>query len=127
LPAVFQPTMLRGGSQPVRNLNLLPGVTLSQRRETMRLVQDLNAASLPPGDEELSARIRSYELAFRMQTEAPRTFDLSGETRQTLDRYGLGAEPTDDYGRRCLLARRLVENGVRFITVISGGGSANTQ
>ena len=127
LPAVYQPTMLRSGPQPVRNLNLPSGVTLSRRRETMRLLHDLNAASLPSGDEELSARIRSYELAFRMQTEAPRVFDLAGETRQTLDLYGVGAEPTDDYGRRCLLARRLVENGVRFITVVSGGGPANMQ
>ncbi len=127
LPAVYQPTMLRSGPQPVRNLDLPPGVTLSQRRETIRLIEDLNAASLPPGDEELSARIRSYELAFRMQAEAPRLFDLSGETRPTLDMYGVGAESTDDYGRRCLLARRLVENGVRFITVVSGGGPANMQ
>jgi hypothetical protein len=127
LPAVFQPTMLRSGPQPVRNLNLPAGVTLSERQETMRLINDLNAASLPPGDTELSARIRSYELAFRMQTEAPGMFDLSGETRQTLDMYGVGAEPTDDYGRRCLLARRLVEQGVRFITVVSGGGPANMQ
>jgi hypothetical protein len=127
LPAVYQPTVLRSGSQPVRNLNLPPGITMSQRRETMRLIEDLNTASLPPGDEELSARIRSYELAFRMQTEAPRLFDLSGETRHTLDSYGVGAESTDDYGRRCLLARRLVENGVRFVTVVSGGGPANMQ
>lgn len=127
LPAVYQPTMLRSGPQPVRNLTLPPGVTMAQRRETMRLIQDLNEASLPPGDEELSARIRSYELAFRMQIEAPRLFDLASETRQTLERYGVGAEPTDDYGRRCLLARRLVENGVRFITVVAGGGPANMQ
>ncbi len=58
-----------------------------------------------------------------MQTEAPQVFDLSGETRETLALYGVGAEPTDDYGRRCLLARRLVEKGVRFIVVVSGGGA----
>lgn len=127
LPAVFQPTMLRSGPQPVRNLNLPPGVTMAQRQETMRLINDLNAASLPPGDEELSARIRSYELAFRMQTEAPGLFDLTGESPQTLNLYGVGSEPTDDYARRCLLARRLVERGVRFITVVSGGGPANMQ
>jgi hypothetical protein len=127
LPAVYQPTMLRSGPQPVRNLNLPPGVTMEARRETMRLIHDLNAASLPPGDEELSARIRSYELAFRMQAEAPRVFDLSEESRHTLDSYGVNVDPTDDYGRRCLLARRLVENGVRFVTVVSGGGPANMQ
>ncbi len=58
-----------------------------------------------------------------MQTEAPQVFDLSGETRQTLDLYGVGIEPTDNYGRRCLLARRLVEKGVRFLVVVSGGGA----
>jgi hypothetical protein len=127
LPAVYQPTMFRSGPQPVRNLGLPPGVTLPQRRETVRLIRDLNAATLDPEDEELSARVRSYELAFRMQTEAPGVFVLSGETRQTQALYGIGAAPTDDYGRRCLLARRLVEQGVRFVVVVSGGGAGNLQ
>jgi hypothetical protein len=127
LPAVFQPTMFRSGPQPVRNLHLPPGVTPPQRRATVRLIRDLNGATLDPDDEELNARIRSYELAFRMQTEAPGVFDLSGETRQTLALYGVGAAPTDDYGRRCLLARRLVERGVRFVVVVSGGGPGNLQ
>src|SRR5205823_2018128 len=121
------PTMFRGGPQPVRNLGLPPGVTPGQRRETVRLIRDLNEATRAPDDEELSARIRSYELAFRMQTEAPEVFDLSGEPRQTLAAYGVGVQPTDDYGRRCLLARRLVERGVRFVVVVSGGGPANEQ
>jgi hypothetical protein len=127
LPAVYQPTMFRPGPQPVRNLSLPPGVSLPERRETIRLIQRLNEATLDPADAELNARIRAHELAFRMQTEAPALFDLSGETRQTLEMYGVGSEPTDDYGRRCLLARRLVENGVRFIVVVSGGGAANSQ
>jgi len=127
LPAVYQPTMFRSGPQPVRNLGLPPGVSLSQRRETVQLIRDLNTAALPGEDAELAARIRSYELAFRMQTEAPQLFDLNGETRQTLEMYGVGTEPTDDYGRRCLLARRLVENGVRFTVVVSGGGAGNLQ
>ncbi|MGH7224189.1 MAG: DUF1501 domain-containing protein, partial [Gemmataceae bacterium] len=123
LPAVYQPVMFRGGSRPVRNLDLPDGVSLSQRRETVALIRSLNEAALDPDDDELAARIRSYELAFRMQTEAPHVFDLSGETRQTLDLYGVGVAPTDNYGRRCLLARRLVEKGVRFLVVVSGGGS----
>ncbi len=127
LPAVFQPTMLRGGPQPVRNLDLPAGVTLPQRRETMQLIRALNEATVSPDDEELSARIRSYELAFRMQTEAPGVFDLSSETHRTLQLYGVGGPPTDDYGRRCLLARRLVERGVRFVVVVSGGGPADQQ
>jgi hypothetical protein len=123
LPAIYQPTMFRGGPRPVRNLDLPAGVGLPQRRATVDLIRSLNEASLEPDDEELEARIRSYDLAFKMQTEAPQVFDLSGETRETLALYGVGVEPTDNYGRRCLLARRLVEKGVRFLVVVSGGGS----
>jgi hypothetical protein len=122
LPAVYQPVMFRGGSQPIRNLDLPPGVRLSRRRETAKLIRALNEATREPDDDELAARIHSYELAFRMQTEAPQVFDLSGETQQSLDLYGVGLEPTDNFGRRCLLARRLVEKGVRFLVVVSGGG-----
>ncbi len=123
LPAVYQPVMFRGGSRPIRNLDLPQGVRREQRRETANLIRSLNEATLEPDDDELAARIHSYELAFRMQTEAPQVFDLSGETRQTRELYGIGAQKTDDYGRRCLLARRLVEKGVRFLVVVSGGGA----
>src|SRR5262249_7017589 len=127
LPAVYQPTMFRHGPQPVRNLGLPSDVTLAQRRDTVDLIRNLNKASATEDDEELSARIASYELAFRMQTEAPEVFDVAGETKQTLESYGVGDKTTDDYGRRCLLARRLVEKGVRFIVVVSGGGAGNLQ
>jgi hypothetical protein len=127
LPAVHQPTMLRGGPRPVRNLDLPPGISPTQRRETAGLIRALNEASAPAGDDELEARLASYELAFRMQMEAPAVFDLSGETAETQKLYGVGTEPTDDYGRRCLLARRLVERGVRFVVVVSGGGPGNLQ
>jgi hypothetical protein len=126
LPAVHQPTTLRGGPRPVRNLDLPPGVAMAQRRETVRLIRELNEAA-GTQDDDFAARVRSYDLAFRMQTEAPATFDLSGETKKTLQLYGVGAQPTDDYGRRCLLARRLVEKGVRFVVVVSGGGPATLQ
>ena len=127
LPSVYQPTMFRPGGRPVLNLDLPPGVTPARRRRTLDLIRDLDRATLEPGDEELDARIRSYDLAFRMQTEAPTVLDLSRETRETLDLYGVGREPTNDYGRRCLLARRLVEHGVRFVCVVSGGGPGNLQ
>ncbi len=127
LPAVYQPTVFSAGPHPVRNLSLPPGISLAQRRETVRLIRGLNEATLAPEDEELNAHIGSHELAFRMQTEAPALFDISGETRQTQELYGVGTDATDDYGRRCLLARRLVENGVRFIVVVAGGGAANSQ
>jgi hypothetical protein len=131
LPALFQPTMLRGGAKPVRNLDLPKHVSPSERAATIDLIRQLNQAGfpagLPAGDEELAARLSAYELAFKMQTEAPEAFDLNRETRATLDLYGIGQPATDDYGRRCLLARRLVERGVRFTVVVSGGGAATTQ
>ncbi len=127
LPAVYQPTMLRPGDTPVRNLALPADVPLAKRRQTLELIQRLNASELPADDDELAARWSAYELAFKMQLAAPRVFDLSAETRETLDLYGVGREPTDDYGRRCLFARRLVERGVRFSVVVSGGGPGNKQ
>ncbi len=127
LPAAHQPTMFRPGQRPVLNLDLPPGVSMAQRRETIRLIRGLNEANPAPQDDEFSARINTYDLAFKMQMEAPSVFDLSRESLETLDLYGVGKEPTDDYGRRCLLARRLVETGVRFICVVSGGGPGNKQ
>jgi Protein of unknown function (DUF1501) len=127
LPAVYQPTMFRGSERPVRNLDLPAGIPLAQRRRTMDLIRRLNEANPAPADAELESRIDAYDLAFRMQTEAPEVFDLSGEPRETLQLYGVGTEPTDDYGRRCLLARRLVEKGVRFQVVVAGGGPGNLQ
>jgi hypothetical protein len=126
LPAVYQPTMLGSGPRPIRNLDLPPGVTPAERRKTAELIHDLNEAN-NDGDDEFAARIRSYDLAFKMQTEAPELFDLTKERKETLDLYGVGTKPTDDYGRRCLLARRLVEKGVRFVVVVSGGGAGNMQ
>jgi hypothetical protein len=127
LPAAYQPTMFRPGNNPVLNLDLPSHVDLKNRRRTLKLVRELNEATLQPGDDELEARLNSYDLAFRMQTRAPEIFDLRQETRETLDLYGVGREPTNDYGRRCLMARRLVENGVRFVCVVSGGGPGNMQ
>jgi membrane-anchored protein YejM (alkaline phosphatase superfamily) len=75
-----------------------------------------------PGGSELAARITSYELAYRMQSAAPEAVDLTQETQQTLQQYGVGSEPTDEFGRNCLVARRLVERGVRFVQLYSGGG-----
>ena len=127
LPAAFQPTMFRPGATPVRNLNLPSTVTLAERRRTVELIRQLNEAHLPPNDDELTARIESYSRAFHMQTEAPQVFDIADETAETLKLYGVGNPTTDDYGRRCLLARRLVERGVRFTCVVSGGGAGNKQ
>lgn len=127
LPAIYQPTMFRPGQRPVLNLDLPAHVDAAQRQRTLQFLRDLNEANLDPADEEFHARINAYDVAFRMQSEAPEVLDLSQEPQETLDLYGIGREPTHDYGRRCLLARKLVESGVRFTCVVSGGGPGNMQ
>jgi hypothetical protein len=102
-------------------------VTPQLRRKTIDLIRGLNEDNLPGEDQEFAARISAYDTAFKMQTEAPQIFDISKEPQETLDMYGVGDPKTDDYGRRCLLARRMVENGVRFVCVVSGGGSGNQE
>src|SRR5262249_59026742 len=99
-----------GGARALRNLELPEGGPPARRRDTLQLMRDLTEAGRPRGadDSEFAARLSTYDLAFRMQTEVPELFDLSSETRETLALYGVGTAPTDDYGRRCLLARRLV-------------------
>ena len=127
LPAVFQPTMFRPGSKPVLNLDLPPGTSLQDRRKTLELIHALDSADMQSGDAEFAARMNSYDLAFKMQTEAPATFDLSTEQAKTKEMYGIGTPLTDDYGRRLLMARRLVEKGVRFVCAVSGGGPGTDQ
>ncbi len=127
LPAVYQPTMLRAGKKPILNLDPPPGLSNEKRRDTVQLIRELNQANLKANDDEFAARINAYDLAFRMQMEAPEIFDLTREPQETLDLYGVGKQPTDDYARRCLLARRMVEKGVRFACVVSGGGPGNLQ
>ncbi|MDX2269176.1 MAG: DUF1501 domain-containing protein [Bryobacter sp.] len=127
LPAVYQPTMMRPGKRPVLNLDLPAGVEIEERSKTVKYIKALNRAAMNGEDTELEARIAAYDLAFKMQMEAPEIFDIRKEDAKTLEMYGVGKEPTDDYGRRCLLARRLVEKGVRVVTVVSGGGPGNLQ
>src|SRR5262249_30537639 len=90
-------------------------------------IQRMNQVDLDPKDAELSARIATYELAYRMQQHAPEAVDLSKETAATKEAYGLDQPHTADFGTRCLLARRLVERGVRFVQLYSGGGPLVTQ
>jgi hypothetical protein len=121
LPSVYQPSILRAGKKPVLNLDLPEGVSLEQRKKTLALIRELDNSTMTPGDDEFSARLSTYDLAFKMQTEAPAVFDLATETDNTQSMYGLADPVTDDFGRRCLLARRLVEKGVRVVCVTSGG------
>jgi hypothetical protein len=117
LPPLYQGTRFRATGSPV--LNLKPDVeqpaeiTQMQRDLLGRLDRMHKAAR--PGQPNLDARIASYELAARMQLAASEALDLSKETKATLEMYGVGKQPTDSYGRRCLIARRLVERGVRFV------------
>ena len=127
LPAAFQPTVFRSGNRPVLNLALPTGVSQEGRRRTLDLIHELNTATIRPGDQEFQARLNSYDLAFRMQMSAPDILNLSKETKDTLALYGADREPTRDYGQRCLLARKLVESGVRFVCVVSGGGPGAMQ
>jgi uncharacterized protein (DUF1501 family) len=117
--------MFRPGAKPVPNLDLPASVTPAERRKTLDLLHSFNQANLGEENPEFAARMSAYDIAFKMQTEAPEIFDLSKEPKETLEMYGVGTEPTNDYGRRCLLARRLIEKGVRFVCVVSGGGGGS--
>jgi hypothetical protein len=127
LPTVYQGTLFRKGSSPILNLQPPAGVTPDRQRRTVDLLQQMNKVDLDPDDSELAARISTYELAFRMQQHAPEAVDLRQETAATRASYGLDEPRTADFGTRCLLARRLVERGVRFVQLYSGGGPIVTQ
>ena len=127
LPTVYQGTLFRKGANPIQNLKPPPDTSTAQQRRTFDLVKKLNELDLDPEDTELSARIASYELAFRMQQHAPEAVDLTKEAAETRKAYGLDNARTADFGTRLLLARRLVERGVRFVQVYSGGGPLITQ
>ena len=122
LPARFQGTPLRPEGSPILNLNPPAAVSPQRQRENLDLLAQLNRQHLAsrPGRGELEARIASYELAYRMQTEVPGVLDLDGESQATLDAYGVGEAATDAFARKCLLSRRLVENGVRFVQAYAG-------
>ncbi|MBI2684712.1 MAG: DUF1501 domain-containing protein [Acidobacteria bacterium] len=125
LPAIHQGTPLRSTGSPVLDMRPPAGVTADEQRVTLDLLHSLNARHQQrhPDHAELAARIESYELAFRMQAEMPRVLDLRSEKPETLAMYGIGGtnQDADAIGRRCLLARRLVEAGVRFVQVIVMG------
>lgn len=122
LPATYQGTTLRNGPAPILNARPAPGTDPREQREMFDLLNWYNQKHLESraDDSTLGARLASYELAFRMQTAAPELADLSKETDATRRLYGVGEKRTNDFGSRCLLARRLVERGVRFVQVWSG-------
>lgn len=123
LPAYYQGTALRPTGSPILDLNPPPGVTRDVQRQNLDLLARLNTdhAQRHPNHDELAARMASYELAFRMQAKVPGILDITKEDAATLEMYGVGDHETDEFGRKCLLARRLIERGVRFVQVFSGG------
>ncbi|MDE0127698.1 MAG: DUF1501 domain-containing protein [Bryobacterales bacterium] len=125
LPASYQGTHFRSDGPPVLDLRPPSGVTDSRQRSRLDLLQVLNRhhAGRLPADSELDARIEAYELAYRMQSAAPAAVDVDKETEATKRLYGLDEKETARFGTNCLLARRLVERGVRFIEVYCGSGS----
>lgn len=127
LPAVYQGTLLRRGANPLLHLKPPADITPSRQRATIDFIKQMNEKDLDLSRSDLAARIASYELAFRMQSHAPEAVDLSKESEKTKNNYGLNDKKTSDFGTRCLLARRLVERGVRFVQLYSGGGPLVTQ
>jgi hypothetical protein len=124
MPAAYQGTLFRGKGSPLLDLATPQGTSDRTQRASLDLLKQLNEEhrQTRPGDSELAARIESYELAYRMQTSAPEVVNLDKEDAKTRARYGLDDKQTADFGRKCLITRRLLEKGVRFIQLYSGGG-----
>jgi hypothetical protein len=124
LPAAYQGTLFRNGDTPIVDLNRSQDMTSAQQRSELDLLKWINEkhSAERSNTSELDARIASYELAFRMQTKAPELVDLSRESDATRKLYGLDDPLTEPFGRQCLLARRMVERGVRFVKLLHGAG-----
>lgn len=125
LPAVYQGTLFRQGPNPILNTKLAPGDSPERQRARLAFLESQNRDYLAqhPDDSTLEARIRSFELAYALQKSGPEVVDLSAETEETKALYGLDQPATATFGRNCLLARRLVERGVRFVELYCGSGS----
>jgi hypothetical protein len=125
MPSVYQGTKFRDGSTPILHLAPPEGISPARQRHKLDFVRELDQIhrSRRTEDDQLEARIAAYELAYRMQSAAPKVVDLTDETEQTRRLYGLDQKETAHTGRNCLLARRLVERGVRFVQLYFGSGS----
>ncbi len=123
MPASYQGTVLRSAGDPILDLKRPEGMTAPMQRRMLDTLRDFNSdhAAAHPDNSNLAARIASYELAFNMQRHAPEAVDLGRETEATRELYGINDPRTQEFGRRCLLARRLVERGVRFVQLYAGG------
>jgi hypothetical protein len=123
LPTVYQGTWLRPQGEPIDNLKRLPGLSEERQRAQLDLLARLNRRTLADSaaESELSARIESFELAYRMQTAAPEAFDVHREPSSIQELYGLDQKQCTHFAAQCIMARRLVERGVRFVQIYSGG------
>ncbi len=123
MPAYYQGTQFRPTGTPILNLNPPPGMTKSAQRKLLDGLKEINQrhASTRVSNSNLAARIASFELAYNMQQHAPEAVDLAQEDEKTKELYGIDQHKTRDFGQKCLLARRLVERGVRFVQIYSGG------
>ncbi len=122
LPAQHQGTALRAKGSPILDIRPPEGITEAHQRKNLNLLRKLDQAhlALHPEHEELAARLENYELAFRMQSEVPMVLDLASEDQRTKDMYGIDQDATNAFGRKCLLARKLIEKGVRFVQLYHG-------
>lgn len=133
LPAVYQGTALGNSSTGAWGATIGylddPSMGDASKRRQLDLIQDMNRSHLVRhhADRRLEGAIESFELAFRMQAEVPALLDIAGESQATRELYGIGAKPTDDFGRQCLLARRFAEAGVRFIQITSNGWDSHAN
>jgi hypothetical protein len=127
MPAAYQGTQFRTTGDPILHLKPPQGITPAQQRQQLDLLGKFNQMhqQASPDNSQLAARLASYELAFRMQRHAPEAVDLAKESAAVKKLYGVDNPRTEKFGRRCLLARRLVERGVRFVQVYSGGGHSD--
>lgn len=123
MPATYQGTVMRSQGAPILNLSRPQGMSRELQRDLLDSLNEANSAHLAKriDNSDLAARVSSYELAFKMQEHAPEAVDLSQETEATQKLYGLDNPQTQDFAKRCLMARRLVERGVRFVQLYAGG------
>src|SRR6266849_7812938 len=127
LPSSYQGVMFRTGPEPILYLSNPEGITRDQQRATLDVVRDLNQEHFrDTGDAEIASRIASYELAYRMQAAAPDLLDFSKESSETLDMYGVNKDPTRPFATNCVLARRMVERGVRFVMLMHASWDQHT-
>ena len=128
LPSTYQGTMFRNAGDPILYLSNPDGVTPASQRASLDAIRDLNQDHYQAtGDQEIASRIASYELAFRMQSAGPELLDFSKETPATLAMYGVNQEPTRPFATNCLLARRMVERGVRFVMLMHASWDDHTN